>query len=173
MLKLNPRIDTRDKQGATWRRSQESSIVGNLKLRLRPDRFLQQSMSNSSHLLLTVVTMVGNRVVAAEIIVALVADERESFTGTTMVNFWLFANLVFQLLFIFQFAANFVHEFALRLLIVQSRPKEYSNFTTFVPAILFYFVSATDVSDFQINPFYLVSYFQMCIYIYIYIYVYI
>ncbi|CDY18756.1 BnaC08g08600D [Brassica napus] len=41
-------------------------------------------MSNSSHLLLTVVTMVGNRVVAAEIIVALVADERESFTGTTM-----------------------------------------------------------------------------------------
>ena len=49
-------------------------------------KFLFQ-ISNSSHLLLTVVTMVGNRVVAAKIIVALVADGRESFTGATMVNF--------------------------------------------------------------------------------------
>ena len=112
----------------------ESFVVGNLK----PRALLQHSSTA------VVVIKLGPRVVAARFVVTLVADRRKSFTGTTMVNFWLFAHLVIQLLFILQFILNFflfkfVHEFVSKLLIMQSKPNEYSDFETLVLAILFYF----------------------------------
>ena len=125
----------RDKPRATWQSSEESS-VGDLKLRLRPDRSLQQSVSNSSRILLPMVAMVGNRVVAAEIIVVLVANERESFTGATMVNCFYFHNWSFNFCLFFNLS-QICSRIFLRLLIVQSRPKKYSDFTTLVPVILF------------------------------------
>ena len=102
--------------------------------------------------------MLGTRVVDVGIVVTLVADRRESFTGETMVKFWLFTHMVLQILFILKFGSKFyyVHEYFPKLLIVKSRPSKYSDFATLVHAILLHFVDASDVSDWKINPFDLV-----------------
>ena len=88
------------------------------------------SAPRSNRLLLAVVVMLRTRVVDARIVVALVVDRIESFTGATMVKFWLFAHLVLQLLFILQFVSKFyyVQEYFPKNLIVQSRRSKCSDF---------------------------------------------
>ena len=135
--------------------SNRNSIVGDLKPKLHSNITLPLSTSRSNLLLLAVVVMLGTRVVDIGIVDTLVADRRESFTGATMVKFWLFAHLVLQLLFILKFVSKFyyIHEYFQKLLIVQYRPSKYSDYATLVQAVLFHFVYAPVVSDWKINPF--------------------
>ena len=122
--------------------SNENSIVGDLNPKLHSDIALPQSVLRLNRLLFAVVVMLMTRVIDAGIVVVLVADRRDSFTGATIMKFRLFSHLILQLLFILQFFSKFyyIHEYFPKLLIMQSRPSECSDFTILVRAVLFYIV---------------------------------
>ncbi|WZZ78507.1 hypothetical protein YC2023_099079 [Brassica napus] len=67
--------------------SNENSIVGDLNPKLHSDIALPQSVLRLNRLLFAVVVMLMTRVIDAGIVVVLVADRRDSFTGATIMNF--------------------------------------------------------------------------------------
>lgn len=144
VLKLDLRTSLRDKPSPMWWSSRRDPLSATSNRELESNRATAIRVK-SSRLLLVVVVMLGTRVVAARIVVALVADRRKSFTGATMVNFWLFARLIFQSCLFSNLSQTsclfkFIYEFVSRPLIVQPRPRKYYDFAILVLAVLFCFV---------------------------------